>query len=261
MCSQSMRIVCLIAAAAMAVAGCQDEKKRPVVEEPVVTAPGSVTKVAARALDATGGLDAWQKARSFSMASVVAYYRVDRSTYLTEHGINVRPWSNTISISANEPQGQYQWDLQNGQFTVQGPGKDVSLRQVSARDVAEAVLMLVTAPVRMLDSTARFDPSPEAVKLTGTWYEPLGRAYVPDPEQEVVIQPYWSSVIFYQNRNNGRIDTIMLDGGDGNVAIAVRGYDYVPVQGTKAMVPTKIEIYRTNARHDLEERLLQIAVQ
>jgi len=253
--------VCLLAAV-MVFVGCQEQRKRPKADSLSVTGDLPVTEQAAAALEVTGGLDTWKQTDSIDLSVVAAYYRSDGSSYLTEHVIAIRPWSNAVTVSSKEPLGLCQWDLAGGRFaTTEGDRRqDVSGRQVSPRDMAEAVLLLVTAPVRMLDSTARFEQIPDAVKLEGTWYKRLARTWVPDPREKNLISPYWSNVIFYQRRAGGLVDTVLLTGGDDNAMLAVRGFDYIPASRTRAMVPTKMEIYRTDARGDLKERLVQLDV-
>jgi len=259
--NQSIRWVCLLAAV-MVFAGCQEQSKRPAADSPPVMANMSVDEHAAAALEATGGLDAWKRADTVDLSAVAVYYRSDGSSYLTEHAVALQPWASAVTISSKEPLGPCRWDLAGGRFaTTEGDlRRDVSGRQVSPRDVAEAVLLLATAPVRMLDSRARFEPVPDAVKLEGAWYERRSRTLMPDPEEKDPIDPYWASVVFYQSRAKGRVDTILLAGGDDNAMLAVRGFDYIPAPGAKAMVPTKMEIYRTDARGDLKERLVQLDV-
>jgi len=257
--NQSIRWVCLLAAV-MVFVGCQEQRKGRQTDSPPVTAGVPVDEHAAAALEVTGGLDAWKQAATMDLSVVAVYYRSDGSSYLTEHAVALQPWASAVTISSKEPLGPCRWDLAGGRFaTTEGdPRQDVSGRQVSPRDVAEAVLLLATAPVRMLDSRARFEPVPDAVKLEGVWYERRSRTVIPDPEEKDPIDPYWASVVFYQSRAKGRVDTIMLTGGHDNAMLAVRGFDYIPAPGARAMVPTKIEIYRTDDRGDIKQRLVQL---
>ena len=61
--------------------------------------------------------------------------------------------------------------------------------------------------------------------MEGQWYYPI--------EQDRLISkdiPYWSKVVFYQNRDNLLVDMIWLATADEKEFLAVRGYDYDELQ-------------------------------
>ena len=259
-------IACLILAAALAVAGCQEQEteKAPVVGADSVITAASGGGASAKALGSTGGGTAWTRAEQIGLDCVATYYGADGGYYLTEHLIMVGPSTNAVVIGGKEPQDTFLWELRNGLFTTMSGAEalDVSGRQVSERDFAEAVLMITTAPVRMLDSHARFARRDNTLKFEGKWYELLDRTVVIDPEQEEEEQfkPYWSKATFYQRTDTGVVDTIRLIGGAGNSLLMVRGYGYSPTSSCGVLVPSKIEIFSTDARGDLKQRLAKIDI-
>ena len=70
--------------------------------------------------------------------------------------------------------------------------------------------------------------------------------------------PYWSEVVFYQNRDNSLVDLVWFADVEEGKFFAVRGYDYSRVQKRGVLLPAKIEIFRTDARGALSERVAQV---
>jgi len=173
----------LVLVTAFVVAGCKQEYKEdelaywPDVNTIVVT-----NDYTPRAIKATGGYQAWIKAIKLQFDSVVTCYNPDGSFYLTEHHYEIYPWSNSIRISAAEPQGKFVWQLSGGRFSVlEGPKRFYALPAlVQNRYFAEAILDMTTAPVRFLDRSFGFTKGPKPVKMEGLWYYPIERAS-PDP--------------------------------------------------------------------------------
>ena len=240
------------------------------VNEPNVAPIVFIADYASEAIEATGGMNVWMNTERLTLDGVVTVYEPNDSFYLTEHHFEVFPWSNSITISADEPLNRFVWQFSAGQFaTLQGDDKkDVAPKPISYRDYAQAVLWIITAPMRLVDESADFTKSPEAVKIQGQWYYPIEqtRSIRPDglgqQNEESAIpnqaQPYWSKVVFFQNNNSSIVDMIFFAKVDQNKFLAVRGYDYKEVVENGVLVPTRVEIFRTDARAVTEERLVKI---
>jgi len=65
-------------------------------------------------------------------------------------------------------------------------------------------------------------------------------------------------VVFYQNNDSSLVDMIRFVSVDREKSLAVRGYDYRKVEKKQVLVPTKIEIFRIDAKGVLQERLVKI---
>jgi len=278
-------------------AGQQRQKKDLSATEPNIEPLVFMADYASDAIQATGGIDAWMKIDMLALDGVVTIYegsrprlrgdklapaeagagsQPDDSFYLTEHHFEVYPWSNSIRVSAQEPLSRFVWQLSPEQFSLLEGDKqlDVAPRVVTYRDYAEAVLNLITAPVRFLDEPVVFIKEPGPVKVEGLWYHPIARIYPvqpsgvpqassPNSKQEDIktVQPYWSKVVFFQNRDSSLVDMVWFADIDQNKFLAVRGYDYKPANGGEkggVLVPTKIEIFTTDARAIVAERLVKI---
>jgi hypothetical protein len=258
------------------------------VEDVLVVEPNIAALVvpgdyASGALAATGGVVTWTKMIRLDLDGVVTFYQPGGSSaglpgnfYLTEHHFEVYPWSDSIRISAAEPQGRFVWQLAGGQFSLLegNEAADIAPKVISSRDYAEAVLTIITAPVRFLDQNVpsaeatstgspqaeqaisgaegavSFQKSTTPVKIDSLWYYQI--------ERSIPAAQNYGKVVFFQNKNNNLVDIIWFVDTKRNKFLAVRGYDYKAIQKDGVSVPTKIEIFRTDARMFFKERLIKV---
>ena len=261
------KIIWLVLIAAFVVAGCEQEQKEETSVYELLTDPNFVMpEYASRAVEATGGLEAWMKTKKLEFDCVVTLYKSDGSFYLTEQNHEIYPPSNSIRISAEEPQGKLVWQLSGEIFTVSGSLSSSTLEGAEQGDTlpivavdryfAEAILDITTAPVRFLDESFAFTKGPKPVKMEGQWYYPIERAKI--LVDDIVDFPYWSKVVFYQNRDSSRVDMLWFVAAGEKKFLAVRGYDYRKVEKKGVSAPTRVEIFRTDADGVLRERLVKI---
>ncbi len=257
----SKRVCWLIIVSALLIAGCQQQRKPKWQQQQLAYGP-DIEKIVVtndytpRAIEAAGGYQLWLKTVQIDLDCVVTFYNHSGSFYLTEQHYRTYPWSNSIRISAVEPQGSFLLQLSEGSFTVlQGAEQVKSLPiAVCRRYLAEAVLNITTAPVRLLDKSFEFTKKPEPVKMEGLWYYPIERREIELYE----IMEYWSKVIFYQNKDSSLIDMIWFASAGRKEFLAVRGYDYRELEKDGILVPSKIEIFETDAQGLLQHRLVKI---
>ncbi len=277
-------VVMLVFVAAFIFTGCQRKYKEDVVE---VLASGPDLETISvpadyvfRAIVAAGGWDAWAQTKELQLDCVVTFYQPDGSFYLTEQHHVVYPWSNSIQISAREPQGTFVWQLSKGQFDVlQGGGQIDGLPvEISSHCFAEMILSVITIPARFLDASVEFTKASTGLKIQGQWYYPITRRSKPVLGAESEPARSLSKAVFYQDRDSSLVDMLLFADIDSSViaseaqpsaaipvSFAIRGYDYTEVvrmdsQGEKegVRVPVRIEIFRTDARGNLQERLVKI---
>ena len=259
--------------AAFIFTGCQRKYKEDVVEvlasgpdiETISVPPDYVV----RAIEAAGGWNAWAQTKELQFDCVVTFYQPDGSFYLTEQHHVVYPWSNSIQISAREPQGTFVWQLSRGQFDVlQGGGQIDGLPvEISSHCFAEMILSVITIPARFLDASVEFTKAPTGLKIQGQWYYPITRRSRPVVGAELEPEPArpLSKAVFYQDRDSSLVDMLLFAYKSGEKFLAIRGYDYTEVipmdsQGEKedVRVPVRIEIFRTDVHGNLQERLVKI---
>ncbi|MHC4322931.1 MAG: hypothetical protein ACYSUX_01515 [Planctomycetota bacterium] len=255
-----LETISLVLAAVFILAGCKQQQQDVNVmelaqEADVISVPSDE---AMRATEATGGLNAWKKTAKLQLDCVVTFYRPDGSSYLTEQRYEVDPWLNSIQISADEPQGAFVWQFSDGQFNVlQGAGQiDELPSAVPSSCFAEGILDIITAPVRFMDGSVEFSERSEPVRIQGKWYYPINR-------QEKVFTGGISEAVFYQDRDSSVVDMIRLTCTGTGLARDrkvqyVRGYDYESAEKGTPSIPTRIEIFETDARDRTQKRLVKI---
>jgi len=263
-------IMCwLVLAAVFVVVGCEQEHKEDASRPRAgLTDPNFVMpEYASRAIEATGGLKAWTKTKKLEFDCVVTLYKPPRllvedksggSFYLTEQHHEIYPMSNSIRISAEEPQGKVVCQLSAGIFSVLEGAERIDDLPVAIENFhfAEAILDITTAPVRFLDKSFAFNKGPKPVKIEGQWYYQIEREKI--PVGDIADLPYWPKVVFCQNTGTSRVGMLwFVDTGEKKF-LAVRGYDYKEVEKGSILVPAKIEIFVTDPAGVLRERLVKI---
>lgn len=243
--------------------GCEKEYAGDILNYgPEVEKMSVVPAYAGQALKAAGGREVWTKTTKLDFDAVVIFYQPDASTYLTEQHYEFFPWSNSLRVSGTEPIGSFVWQLSKGAFQELTspcimPSGTTSPVDVPSQCFAEAMLNITTASIRLLDESVQFVPSPGAVKKEGSWYYPLERSNF--QTEQLKTNSCWPSAVFYQNKDNYLIDTIWFKDSSGRAkSLLVRGYDYREIKGKSVVVPTKIEIFKTDVTGSVQKRLATI---
>jgi len=248
-------------------AGCQlfESQQQEEQEEFVLAASpdaamtSAPSDFAAEAVDAAGGMNAWTKTKEILLQAVVTFYQPDGSYYLSELHFAVYPWSNSIRVTAREPEGRLLWSAtggSNGRFEVlQGQDRIAELpAEMQSRDLARAVLSMTTAQVRLLDKSADFTKKGSPVKIQGQWHQPIERV----PKSGLFAGSRSSEAVFYQNRENSLIDMIQFESAQTGEVLTVRGYDYSAIEKDGPLVPAGTEIFTTDSQANAKDRLVKI---
>jgi hypothetical protein len=272
MIAQLSKTTCLVLVITSLITGCRQEYKKDVdllASSPDLQTLPIPSDYASGAIVAAGGLQEWVKAAKLELDGVVTLYQSDGSVYLTEQRYEIYPWSNSIRVSALEPQGEFICELSQSSFRVLAGAEIVKTLPalVTERDLADAILTITTAPVRFLDSSVKFTKASEPVKMQGQWYYPIERAYAVEQRTSAGSkrrdfkspESYWSKVVFYQNKDNSLVDMLWFASVGEKKFFAIRGYDYSRVQKKGVLLPAKIEIFRTDARRVLPKRVAQVS--
>jgi len=210
------------------------------------------------AIESAGGLDAWAGAKHIQLACVTTFYQEDGSYYLTEQLYEVFPWSNAIRISGREPQGEYAWEFQEGRFGVlQGESQyDGLVVGVDNGCMADGILSVITAPIRLLDEAVDSKWATEMVKLEGQWYRSIKRV----AKAGVAGAENLRDAGFYQKRSSGRVDMVLFRCGGSEGVLIVRGHDYTLLGKDGVMIPSKIEAFKADPSGRVRHRIIQVDV-
>ena len=211
--------------------------------------PGSFVSAA---LDATGGLAAWEQCKKIEFHAAVTACERDGFFYLTEHDFVLCPWSEAVQVTAHEPQADFTWQVVRGRYHASraDPNADVSPLRGWSRDYADAVLQIATAPVRMLEDSILLGRRPAAMQIAGRWYLPIDAKY-----KEQTTEPYWTQGIYFQSVEGSLVDMVWLGNPLTHKFIIARGYDYAPSTDAGVLVPTKIEVFRSDPEANIGSRL------
>lgn len=274
MCTRVVRRAVLIGWVTLTLMGCgRQAAKTPKDAGDLLAIGPDQTTLAVRpdfvlaAVEAAGGLPTWMQCRQLDHSGIVTIYRPDGSYYLTEHAFAVYPWSNAVRISAREPRATFVWQMVGGQFRrLEGDAAlDVSPLAGAYQDYAAAVLQIMTAPARLLGQATELTRQPLPVQIRGQQYDPIGArfrtpqaAVGAEKEKPAAIEPYWTNGIYFQNRQSSRIEMIWLAHAARRDYLVVRGYDYAPAAKGGVLVPTKIEVFRSDAEGGIGRRLIKI---
>ena len=254
----------MFVAVAFLFAGCQQRYEvktvNTLVSEPNIPTTSAPPAYVVKAIEAVGGMNAWIRTKKIQLESVVTFYQSDGSFHLTEQNYIVYPWSNSIQISAREPEGTYLWQLSRGKFEVlQKEGqRDALPVGISSNHFAELILSIMTIPARLYDEAAEFSRENSGLKIQGQWYFPISR--LKSPTISEIQTTALSNAVFFQDRDNFLIDMLLFDFAGEGSNLAVRGYDYMKVGKGGILVPARIEIFRADTRGNLQQRLVKIDV-
>jgi hypothetical protein len=206
----------------------------------------------AAALEATGGLSAWEQCKEIDFHAAVTACERDGCFYLTEHDFVLCPWSDSVQVTAHEPRADFTWQIVRGQYHASqaDPNVDVSPLRGLSREYADAVLQIATAPVRMLEDSVQLDRRPAATQIAGQWYLPIDAKYKDQP-----APPYWTQGIYFQNVDRSLVDMVWLGNAVAQKFLVARGYDYAPSTNAGVLLPTKIEVFRSDSEANIGPRL------
>ena len=207
------------------------------------------------AIEQTGGLDSWGKAKELKLNCVATFYDANESYYLTEQNYSIFPWSDSIIISGKELKNNYQWRLLDGQFDVlEGSDKiNESIDRIEKGLLSRAILNLVTAPARFLDNSFVYTRGNSAIDIKGRMFYPIDRS-VKDNKQTAV------KTVLYQNKDSSLIDMILLSVEKDDVSYLICGYDYKEINDSDISIPYRIEIFNSDSNGISQNLLIEIDV-
>jgi len=272
MIGQLLKTVCLVLMTALVLTGCRQQYQKDVdvlAIGPDLKALPIPSDYVSGAIVATGGLQEWARTTKLELDGVVTLYQPDGSFYLTEQHYQIYPWSNSICISAIEPQGQFVCELSQGSFSISTGTKVVNAQPslVIQRDLADAILTITTVPIRFLDRFAEFTRASEPVRIQGQWYQAVEQTNTVNRQSSTgrergnieAYEPYWSKVVLCQNTDNALFDFIYLADVERGKFFIVRAFDYGQVQKKGVLLPTKVEVFRTDAQGALPKRVAHVS--
>ncbi len=241
------KTMCLFLLMVLIITGCEQKQKKPEIQTQI---PSQIPAYITEAIEAAAGLDAWTGTKKLEFDCIATFYQPDGSFYLTKQRHEIFPWSNSIRVSAQEPEGKLVWEFsRNGLSIIEGTKQENFLPVgLDAEDFTKAILDITTTPVRLMDDKTGLTKGTSPFKIEGRWYYPIAHA-------ESDNQP---NIIFYQNRDSSLIDLIWFVSAKRGTPLAVRGYNYQEIKKGAVLIPAKIEIFMTDLQRVIQNRLATI---
>ncbi|MDO8301932.1 MAG: hypothetical protein Q7T18_01695 [Sedimentisphaerales bacterium] len=240
------RFLIILSVISVVISGCAQQ---PVKQQSVASQVPHVVTVPAfakGAVDAVGGEQAWSTTEVIVGECTAKFYKPDGTFYLTRQRHAVYPWSDSIRIYAAEPQGTFVWQLSGNNFTLlEGTPQQAASLPMTLCDpaIARAIWSLMASPASL---ATKSDPNRvfgAAVQVAGIWHRPLKLA---------------DSQLWYQNKESDILDICQLEISGNTTHLLARGYDYLPIEKTRIMAPTKIEIFTTNSSASELVRIIEL---
>ncbi|MBP7049481.1 MAG: hypothetical protein KBE65_00535 [Phycisphaerae bacterium] len=276
MAARVIRNVVLIACMGLILTGCGRQVSQDPSQDPDLLAtgpdPGSSPvprPFIAASIEAAGGLPAWTQCTKIQFGAIVTANYPDGGLYLTEHAFTLYPWSNAIRAEAGEPFARFTWQVVQGRYSFEGDEQvDVSPLRGSYPDYSEAVLQIVTAPIRVLAEGVSLSRRAQSVQLAGQWYQPIDARYEPrqvvskekgsKKKQVTLVEPSWTQGTYFQNQDTPFMDMIWLGNPVAGKFVLVRGYDYSRPSDSEVLIPTKIEVFQSGPQAECGPRIALI---
>jgi len=215
---------------------------------------------AAEAFEAAGGQEQWKDTKKLSGEAVVWFYETDGSFYVTQQEYEIYPWSRAIRIRGREPAGGYVWSFSpRGWKVLEGSSEIPGVTErLCGCSVAEFILTITTAPVGLTVSSNEISVCSEPVQVDGLWYDSIERTVAGGTGEGAMVCPAWSQVTYHQSRASRLVDLVWFEPAEGEGFFAVRGYEYRRLANGDVVLPGRIEIFRSDRRGLLQERLVEI---
>jgi hypothetical protein len=120
----------------------------------------------------------------------------------------------------------------------------------------------------MLEQSAVLTQTASAVQIGGRWYQPMTAQFTAAKtasrgswlKKPVAAEPYWTQGTYFESRDKSVVDMIWLANPAAQKFLIVRGYDYVSM-ADGILVPTRIEVFQSDADANLGPQLALVSVQ
>jgi len=198
------------------------------------------------------------RGRSIVADCVVTFYTADGSTYLSEQRHTIRPESQVLEISANEPRGRFKWKLSRGDFQVIAGAVKLNDLPIAVCDRNAAKLILTSVTVASGMST-ELGVSSELAKIRGRWYSIIrvgpGRSYSKTLKN---IEVPWAELTLYGDSDSGMIERVTIEDTESGLTLTAHSYNFWWLKEISRSIPTKIDVFKTDKAGRERERILQV---
>lgn len=163
--------------------------------------------------------------------AVVHYYLADERHYFTQQQHAFCPDRKALIITSEEPQGRFQWTLQDGQYSASAnapekPGPSDAYWNPALVGAAYCLMLYGGEFLMPTDSTTS-----EPVKIEGQYYLEI------NPQIRAM-----DSLRLYRNQTNGKTDLVLVTDNDGTNWM-VKSYNWTYYAPTGKLIPRKLDFF------------------
>lgn len=170
-----------------------------------------------------------------SAECIVTFFDSNGSRYVSQQQHTIYPEDSAIIIKATEPEGDYEWVLLNGVFTVAKGDSSKLPVTVCSNEIAQVIVLSISASGGYLGDKAGelFDP----VSIAGRIYRPIVIYGGDNPSITKKV---------YRDASSFEIDWVEIANSSNNTVYAARNYNIRNLSETDKLMPTSIDIYDTD---------------
>jgi hypothetical protein len=169
---------------------------------------------------------------------LVTVFKPDGSKYLTEQSHEIITEPATITITSVEPEGDFAWKLEKGNFSIlMCPAEASSADIIWNQTIAQTVLTCMTKTGTFIKE--EIDPTLEAIKANGKWYYPI----------EIMSENEQIKQTIFLNRSSSQIDMVRTENLQLGEIMTGRCYNYREFRDSGRFLPTAIDIYSSDVNY------------
>jgi hypothetical protein len=165
------------------------------------------------------------------------------STYITRQMHEFCPCSRSLQIQAQEPGGQWLWQLRDDAFSTVSPNKSSSQNNLYDRPLSLAVFYSMTSATESLSFAVNL--SEEPIKLEGQWYIPFVHRTVSG-----------ATVTLFQSRDTKKFDLVKIQ--DNKTTLLARSYNFHFNKTLKKNIPRTIDVFNMTDGLSAKKMVLQL---
>jgi hypothetical protein len=182
-----------------------------------------------------------------SAECIVTFFGEEDSKYISQHHHTIYPEDMAIKIEADEPDGNFEYCLYNGDFSSINGGSSKNPVALYSSEIARAIVLAVSARGGFLGDKAGVMGDP--VSIAGRMYQPIDM-YAGDDS------PVSQRV--YREISSNQIDWVEIRNSDNNALIAARSYNVRNLADSGKVMPSSIDIYNTDSSGRPSNRIMNI---
>jgi hypothetical protein len=157
---------------------------------------------------------------------MASYYDRKGSLYITQQTHWFCPCQWSLQIRANEPEGEFSWQLHNDTFSVAGPHKNSIPNIPLDKMLSLAVLYSMASSTELLSQPVSQPGEP--IKLEGQWYISI-TSHIAD-----------TTITILKSRDTGRFDLVKIQ--DNKTALLAQSYNFRFDKTLQKNIPQTIDV-------------------